>query len=122
MVAAGRSDLSYCQLREDGTINTTKEIPIADRSFVGDLVADPHHPNEVVLAVDNAVESWDLRSGDRSHSIDQAVQPGLCVRTVSYNPNKPWCIATGGDDFHVKCWDLRKTTAPLSVLSGHSHW
>lgn len=34
---------------------------------------------------------------------------------VSYNPNRPWYVASTGDDGEVRCWDLRRTAAPTST-------
>jgi hypothetical protein len=90
---------------------------------VGAAAWDPHHPNEVAVAAGAAVHAWDLRAGERTRAIEHAVQAGCgVVRALSFNPNRPWVIATAGDDFRVKIWDLRKPAAPLKVLEGHSHW
>jgi hypothetical protein len=98
-------------------------------SNVGAVAWDPHHANEVAAAVNGSVLCFDLRSHERSHAVERAVfgndavGAGLCVRALSYNPNKPWFIATGGDDFRVRCWDLRKANVgPVKTLEGHSHW
>ena len=48
--------------------------------------------------------------------------PGCCVRAVSFNSNKPWHLASGGDDYKVKVWDLRRPTTPVKILDGHTHW
>ena len=48
--------------------------------------------------------------------------PGCCVRAVSFNSNKPWHLASGGDDHKVKLWDLRRPAAPVKILDGHTHW
>lgn len=44
------------------------------------------------------------------------------VRDVDHNPNKPWHLATCGDDRAVRIWDTRKHDAPLLTLREHSHW
>ncbi len=44
------------------------------------------------------------------------------ILDLDVNPNKPYQIATGGKDCLVKFWDVRKTSAPIIVLSGHTHW
>ena len=83
-------------------------------------VWDPHHVNEFTVAVDANVQTWDVRSMDVARSMDGA--HSQCVRALSYNPNKPWFLASAGDDGLVKFWDLRRADAPVKVLSGHTHW
>lgn len=99
-----------------------RELPTGDASFVGGAAWDPHHPHEVAVAADAGVQCWDLRSGARARGIDGAVPPGCVVRDLSYNPNKPWHLATAGDDYRAKVWDLRKPARPVKILDGHTHW
>ena len=95
----------------------------APAPHVGAVAWDPHHASQVAVAAGAAVYSWDLRVGERARAIEHAVQAGCgVVRALSFNPNRPWVLATAGDDFRVKIWDLRKPAAPLKVLEGHSHW
>ena len=96
-------------------------------SHVGGVAWDPHHASEVAVAVDGAVQCWDLRAAERPRCLEHAVAgaaagAGGAVRALSYNPNRPWVLASGGDDHRVKCWDLRRAAAPLKVLEGHTHW
>jgi WD40 repeat protein len=44
------------------------------------------------------------------------------VRTVDFNPNKPYSLATGGDDGCIKFWDTRSCNEPLKILEQHTHW
>ncbi|KAI9164283.1 hypothetical protein H9P43_008112 [Blastocladiella emersonii ATCC 22665] len=45
------------------------------------------------------------------------------LRSVDFNPNKPYQVCTGGDDGSVRFWDLRNGAVPLLTLPGaHSHW
>jgi hypothetical protein len=112
-------------------------LPTPDVSFVGGAAADPHHPSEVAVAADSSVFCWDLRSGEKLRAITAAVPQGGLVRALSYNPNKPWHLATAGDDGRVKVWDLRRlgggggggraggggnAPTPVKVLDGHTHW
>lgn len=52
-----------------------------------------------------------------------AFQIGRChswgVRDVDYNPNKPLCLVTAGDDRVCCFWDLRNLSAPIRKLVGH---
>uniref|UniRef100_A0A914SAA4 Uncharacterized protein n=1 Tax=Parascaris equorum TaxID=6256 RepID=A0A914SAA4_PAREQ len=44
------------------------------------------------------------------------------VRSMDFNPNMQYTIATCGDDCRVALWDARKTIEPLKTLHDHSHW
>ena len=103
----------------------------------GGLAWDPHHSSELACATDGSVSFWDLRSPGSAapRCIPAAVAAGLALRSLSYNPNKPWHLATAGDDHRVKIWDLRRLGAahaqeadepgaaqPVKVLDGHTHW
>ncbi|CAN0521111.1 unnamed protein product, partial [Ectocarpus sp. 8 AP-2014] len=37
----------------------------------------------------------------------------FAVRDLDYNPNKPFCLATCGEDRLIKFWDLRRPNAPV---------
>ena len=93
-----------------------------DVSFIGGVACDALHPTEVAVATDASVTCWDTRTGERVRHIPHAVPAGACVRALSYNINKPWHLATGGDDYRVKVWDVRRPDAPVKVLDGHTHW
>ena len=42
---------------------------------------------------------------------------------LDYNPNKPYVLATAGQDGTAKFWDLRQAKQPvLTASGGHSHW
>ena len=76
----------------------------------------------MAIAADSSILCWDLRTGERPRGIPHAVPAGSCVRALTYNPNKPWHLASGGDDFRVKVWDVRKPATPVKILDGHTHW
>ncbi len=46
----------------------------------------------------------------------------FAVRDLDYNPNKPFCLATCGEDRLIKFWDLRRPNAPVKTVVGHEHW
>lgn len=56
-----------------------------------------------------------------SYTIDSP--HGYMVRQVDFNQNKPYDLASCGDDCTAKIWDIRNTSGgPLRVLADHSHW
>lgn len=118
------------ELRNDGrlagsgssALRQVSDIPAGDASFIGGTAWDRLHPSDVAIACDAAIHVWDTRTGERTRAIERAVPAGSCVRGLSYNCNKPWHLASGGDDGRVKIWDLRKGGAPVKVLEGHTHW
>ena len=131
LVSVEDSTIKSWQLKGDGTLASSghAECQAPDMTYCGGVAWDPHHPSEVAVAADSSVHCWDVRSGDRLRTIANAVPSGLCVRSISFNPNKPWHVATAGDDFRVKIWDLRRlggpvsaNSAPVKVLDGHTHW
>lgn len=84
------------------------------------LVWDPHHPNELSVALDESVSTWDVRTKSIVRTIPNAHKQ--CVRDVDYNPNRPYHVVTGGDDGSIRFWDLRKSSEALKTLSEHTHW
>lgn len=67
-----------------------------------------------------AASGYDLRSGKPTFHLPAAHK--YAARSVDFNPNKPLCCATAGDDRLVKFWDLRRSAAPVRALAGHAHW
>lgn len=82
-------------------------------------VWNPHQTNEII-AVGPTLSGWDLRSGQ--HSFALPCHHNSLIRAVDYNPNKPYHIATGGDDALVNLWDIRQLDKPLMEVEGHTHW
>jgi WD40 repeat protein len=82
-------------------------------------VWNPHQP-EIITVSDRTLSGWDLRSGKSSFS--RADTHKSTIRAVDYNPNKPYCVVTGGDDAMVNIWDVRQISQPMMVVEGHSHW
>ena len=82
---------------------------------------DPHVSSSCAVASYSDVHIIDTRSFDITTTISKAHSGGN-VRDMDYNPNKSNTIITGGDDRLIKVWDLRSTSEPVKILSGHSHW
>ncbi|RHZ00014.1 hypothetical protein DYB37_008693 [Aphanomyces astaci] len=80
---------------------------------------DPHHRQQVSATVDESIVTWDVRSGKYvafhrpvhvilgriAHKVHQA--HFQCTRDIDYNPNKPYYMASGGDDGLVKVWCVK---------------
>ena len=138
IICATSSGIRDVSLKEGGGASSSKPYVLDGSSsqlkfgenrasFVGGIACDPHHTSEVSVAFDSSIISFDLRSRERTRIIERADSPGSkavsgCVRSLSYNPNKPWVLASGGDDHRVHFWDVRKASAPVKTLAGHSHW
>ncbi|PRP84071.1 hypothetical protein PROFUN_04062 [Planoprotostelium fungivorum] len=80
----------------------------------------PHHGNDIITANENSIRGWDTRTCKETFNIPQAHVP--FVRDVDFNPNKDYCIVSGGDDNFIKFWDTRKTGRPVKAQKAHNHW
>lgn len=79
----------------------------------------------VAVAVDQMIYGVDTRIPDTSSSsICWLIEDSHCsqVRSVDFNPNSQFYVATGGDDSVAKFWDLRQTSHPSLHLQAHTHW
>jgi WD40 repeat protein len=84
------------------------------------VVWDPHHPKYISCASGNNIYTWDTRAKSIAYSIEETHLNS--VLDMDYNPNKPYCIVTGGDEGKMKFWDLRSPQKPLLNLNAHTHW
>lgn len=137
---------------------SSKSDSLRGRAAVGALphraAWDPHDPNLVASALGSGVAIHDLRTGggpdiglggrggggSTSRVGVRSCHAFGVVTDLDYNPNKPRCLVTSGQDGLVKFWDLRSTSSssaasessqrprsrrakPLKVLrGGHTHW
>ncbi|KAG0284848.1 Protein tssc1 [Linnemannia gamsii] len=104
-----------------GTAKLTGSIDTPDREFkFASAVMNPH-AQEVVAVYGRSIQGWNLSSLKATFTIKDA-QPALLF-CVDYNPNRPFQIATGGDDCKVRIWDVRDITAgPIMTIQDHTHW
>ncbi|KAE9035362.1 hypothetical protein PR003_g7672 [Phytophthora rubi] len=84
------------------------------------LAWDPHHASQLAFALGGSVRTWDLRAKRDSVSVEDA-HPSATL-SLDFNPNKPYAIASGGDDGKLKFWDLRNARKPVLSMNAHSHW
>ncbi|CAI5743145.1 unnamed protein product [Hyaloperonospora brassicae] len=84
------------------------------------LAWDPHHALQLTFALGGSVRTWDVRAKKDSVRVQDA-HPSATL-ALDFNPNKPYALATGGDDGKLKFWDLRYARKPVLTLNAHSHW
>jgi len=86
---------------------------------------DPHNQHAVTVTVGTTVQVLDWRSDTSvpSGTVESFKAHRYGVTDIDYNPNKPYVLATGGQDGLVKFWDMRSAKTPLLVArGGHSHY
>jgi WD40 repeat protein len=84
-------------------------------------VLNPHNGYEVVVCGDRQLAGYDTRTNGNSFRMKGHAHEST-VRAIDYNPNKPYHIATGGDDSLVRIWDSRNLTHHLMEIKQHTHW
>ncbi len=96
---------------------------------------DPHHRAQcLAVAVESIVKGIDTRQANeaaelvvnrffnvyiRIYSFDTGHN---IVRSMDFNPNRSYILATAGDDSRVRFWDTRNVDRPLHTVHEHSHW
>ena len=86
---------------------------------------DPHNHHAVSVTVGTNVQVLDWRADTSvpSGTVASIKAHRYGVTDLDYNPNKPYVLATGGQDGLVKYWDMRSAKTPLLVTrGGHSHY
>ncbi|KAI6655018.1 Protein TSSC1 [Oopsacas minuta] len=96
-------------------------IPTEEKKHINvNAVFNPHLGLIDCITSGEAVTGLDFRVSKPVFSISRP--HSLTTRDVDFNPNKPYHIATGGDDCQVKFWDIRQLTNPLITRKDHTHW
>jgi EARP and GARP complex-interacting protein 1 len=100
--------------------------------FVGGLqprvAFDPHTDGEAIaVTTGTSICLLDWRDKANTSIPLGMVESFVChrygVTGIDYNPNKPYVLASSGQDGLIKFWDLRSASRPLLVArGGHSHW
>jgi hypothetical protein len=87
---------------------------------------DPHANGDAVAVTHGSSVSildWRADTSVPSGTVETFRCHRYGVTDLDYNPNKPYTLATSGQDGLVKIWDLRSAKHPLLVArGGHSHW
>ena len=79
----------------------------------------------VAAAIGSKIYGVDTRIPDSSpSSICWLIEDQRCnrIRSIDFNPNSQYYIASGGDDCRANFWDLRQSAKPVLRLQTHSHW
>jgi WD40 repeat protein len=86
----------------------------------GCLCWDPHNEKEFVVGYGSDLKFVDSREMEVSQL--KVTAHDDTIRSVDYNPNKPFVVLSTGNDRKIKIWDTRNLSKPLKVLASHSHW
>ncbi|KAF8939082.1 WD40-repeat-containing domain protein [Dissophora ornata] len=106
---------------KQGTAKLTGSIDAPDKNFMFTSAVMNPHSQEVVAVYGRSIQGWNLGSLKPTFTIKDS-QPAL-ILCIDYNPNRPFQIATGGDDCKVRIWDVRDPTAgPIMTIQDHTHW
>jgi WD40 repeat protein len=109
-----------------GGARLTGSFAVPSGNYVEAVAFDPHHPHVVSAVHGRGLQGFDTRTVDASGN--SSARPMFAIpechkygaRDVDYNPNKPLCVVTCGDDRLVKFWDLRSASkGPVRILVGH---
>ncbi|KAH6559700.1 hypothetical protein BASA61_009311 [Batrachochytrium salamandrivorans] len=111
--ALGESDLNLI-LDKEVSIQASGETNIGCGAW------DPHHISQIAVGSGTSIIGWDIRGNSECFRIPNAHE--LPMRTLDYNPNKPYHMVSGGDDCTVRIWDTRNSNTWLKSISDHSHW
>lgn len=79
----------------------------------------------VAATIDSKIYGIDTRIPDSSpSSICWLIDDKRCnrIRSIDFNPNSQYYLASGGDDCRANFWDLRKTSNACVHLQTHTHW
>ncbi|KAJ3026918.1 UNVERIFIED_CONTAM: Protein tssc1 [Siphonaria sp. JEL0065] len=83
---------------------------------------NPHNPEEFTIGAESTLIGLDTRTPATTTTFIIPYAHDQCIRDLDYNPNKPYHLATGGNDGKVRIWDSRNHSKPLKELNDHSHW
>lgn len=87
---------------------------------------DPHaNGDAVAVSRGTSVQilDWRVDTSIPAGTVESFQAHRYGITDLDYNPNKPYVLATAGQDSLLKYWDLRLAKHPLLVTrGGHSHW
>ncbi|KAI7853632.1 WD40-repeat-containing domain protein [Circinella umbellata] len=123
IIALGHSNI-YLSTMNDGTEKQQATIKVLSNEeedpWLQNAAWNPHNKESIVTTAGRDLAGWDLRSGKNEFNRKMAHQS--TIRAVDCNANKPYHVATGGDDAKVRIWDVRQLDEPVMMVEGHTHW
>ena len=121
IVCVDESTVKLYKLDNDVSMLTPcNVIPTGEKNTSVNAVFNPHLGLIDCIVVGEAASGLDFRVSKPVFSISRP--HSLTTRDVDFNPNKPYHVATAGDDCRVKFWDIRQLTTPLITRRDHTHW
>ena len=124
VVALTKKRLSLNTLTHGGRASTAAESASCTPPTEGTAFScgrwDPHHAHSLGLGCGGSLVSLDTRSMKPAHTVEGAHSQR--VRSLDYNPNKPYVVLSCGDDYALRYWDMRKPSSALLAVKAHSHW
>lgn len=111
----------------DGTARSVRSetLSIGSQITRPRVAWDPHNRHALCVTDGTRVKVLDWRADTSvpSGTVESFKAHRYGVTDIDYNPNKPYVLATGGQDGLVKFFDLRSAKSPLLVArGGHSHY
>ena len=83
------------------------ELPDDNTSYITKCSLDPHNSNLIGSISGANFLVYDVRGGGNKPVVDIQGAHMYSIKDLDYNPNRPYFVATGGEDGLVKFWDLR---------------
>ncbi|KAG9153044.1 hypothetical protein Leryth_012305 [Lithospermum erythrorhizon] len=120
---AHNSKIKCCLYLPISDLDTSKTAQVQSQESPGMLQSlsggawDPHDYNAVALTCGSSVLLWDLRTMQKTNSIEQPH-----VRNVDYDIKTKNMLVTAEDESGIHLWDLRMLKFPVLELPGHAHW
>lgn len=119
-MALGASTLQlFAADNADSILSFDTQDPIQDTP-TGWLQNAAWQDDTVIGTHGQNMTGWDVRSGKQTFTHTNAHK--ATIRAIDINPNRPYHVATGGDDAAVHIWDVRQLTEPALTVEGHTHW
>jgi WD40 repeat protein len=109
--------------------NGTKIVQVIDQALDKELgiheaiqcaAWNPHNDKVIAFGAGTNIVEWDIRNNQLVNRIEYAHD--ITIRCLDYNQNKPYHIASCGDDCMVRIWDTRISKKPVKEFSDHTHW
>ena len=118
LIKASNRDSISCDRNETAATNKAPMVTDLRWSSLFDC-------SVVAATVDSKIYGIDTRIPESSPaSTCWLIEDKRCVRvrSIDFNPNSQYYIASGGDDCRANFWDLRQTSSPVLHLQTHTHW